>query len=159
MKCRVMIMLICLVGTAAAAGYTSTQAMFLKGENPVRSSMNDARFEDYAKMYWASYLSNPDRAPMAPMLAGQTVDVENTMTFWRNNFPFDITASSFGDGADIRSASVRPRYDFAAVYTWRYDETMPIETSSFGEGNYSTESQLEKNTRFLAQDIMKNFGL
>ncbi len=159
MKCRVMIMLVCLLGTAAAAGYTQTQVSFLMGENPVRSSMNDVRFEDYAKMYWASYISNPNRAPMAPILAGQTVDVENTMTFWRNNFPFDITTSSFGDGSALGSASVRPRYDFAAVYTWRYDETMPIEDSSFGEGNYSTASQLEKNTRFLTQEIMKNFGL
>ena len=159
MKCRVMIMLVCLVGTAAAAGYTSTQAMFLKGENPVRSSMNDARFEDYAKMYWASYLSNPDRVPMAPMLAGQTVDVENTMTFWRNNFPFDITSSSFGDGAVRGSAAVRPRYDFAAVYNWRYDETMPIEESTFRQGNHTAASQLERNTQLLTQDIMKKFGL
>lgn len=154
-----MIMLLCLVGTAAAAGYTQTQVMFLKGENSVRSSMNDARFEDYAKMYWASYLSNPDRAPMAPMLAGETVDVENTMTFWRNNFPFDITSSSFGDGAVRGSATVRPRYDFAAVYTWRYDETMPIEESTFQQGNHTASSQLERNTQLLTQDIMKKFGL
>ena len=159
MKCTAMIMLVCLMGTAAAAGYTSSQETFLLGESPVRGSMDDSRFEDYAEMYWASYISKPERAPMAPVLAGQMVDIENTMSFWRNNFPFDISKSTFGDGTARAASTTNPRYDFASIFTWRYISPMPIEESSFEEGDQTALRLVDKNREHLIQDVKKNFGL
>jgi hypothetical protein len=159
LRYAIMIMLACLVGTAAAAGYTTTQNTFLMGENPVKSSMDDSRFEDYADMYWSSYISNPDRTPMAPILAGQTVDVENTLFFWMTNFPFNVSASSFGDGTTRAPGAASPRYDFAAVNTWRYTSPMPVEDSSFKQGNQTTQNLVQKNSQFLTQEITNKFGL
>jgi len=154
-----MIMLVCLVGPAAAAGYTMTQNTFLMGENPVKSSMDDSRFEDYADMYWSSYISNPDMTPMTPILAGQAVDVENTMFFWMTNFPFNASASSFGDGATRAVGAASPRYDFAVGNTWRYSSPMPVEDSSFGQESLTNTSQVQRNRQFLTQEITNKFGL
>ena len=156
MKCTVIMMLACLVGSAAAAGYTMTQETFLLGENPVTSSMDDSRFEDYADMYWSSYISNPDITPMTPLPSGQAVDVENTLFFWMTNFPFDVSASSFGDGA---TSAVRPRYNFGVGTFWRYSSPMPVEDSSFEQESPTNTSQVQKNTQFLNQEITKKFGL
>ncbi len=159
MKCAVMIMLVCLVGSAAAAGYTTTQDTFLMGEDQVKSSMDDARFEDYADMYWSSYISNPDRTPMAPILAGPIVDVENTMFFWMTNFPFNVSTSSFGDGTTWAAGAASPRYDFAAGSTWRYSSPMPLEGSSLKQGNLTTQNLVQRNRQFLTQEITNKFSL
>ena len=155
MKCAVMMMLACLVGSAAAAGYTMTQNTFLMGENPVTSSMDDSRFEDYADMYWSSYISNPDITPTKPLLSGQAVDAENTLFFWMTNFPFNASKSSFGDGTGAAS----PRYDFAAGSTWLYDSPMPIGASSFEQESPTNTSQVQRNTQLLNQEVTKMFGL
>ncbi len=159
MKCAVMIMLACLVGSAAAAGYTTTQDAFLLGEDPVKSSMDDSRFEDYAEMYWASYISNPDKTPTAPISAGNEVDIENTLFFWMTNFPFNVSASSFGDGPGGVAGAVSPRYDFAVGNTWRYSSPIPVEDSSFTPGGLTNESRVQKNREFLTQEITREFGL
>ena len=149
-------MLACLVGSAAAAGYTMTQETFLLGENPVTSSMDDSRFEDYADMYWSSYISNPDRTPMTPIVAGPIVDVENTLFFWMTNFPFNVSESSFGDRT---TGAVSPRYNFGVGTFWRYSSPMPVEDSSFEQESPTNTSQVQKNTQFLNQEITKKFGL
>jgi len=159
LKCAVVIMLVCLVGSAAAAGYTRTQDAFLMGENPVRSSMEDSRFEDYAEMYWASYISNPDRTPMAPILAGPIVDVENTLFFWKINFPFNVSTSSFGDGATGASGVASPKFNFGIGTYWRYSSPISIEGSSFERGNVTNLNQVERNKQFLVQEIANKFGL
>jgi len=159
LKCAVMILLICFVGSAAAAGYTTTQDAFLMGENPVKSSMDDSRFEDYADMYWSSYISNPDRTPMAPIQAGPAVDIENTLFFWMVNFPFNVSTSSFGDGTTRDTGAVSPRYDFGVGNTWRYTSPMPLEDSSFMQGNLTTGNQVQNNRQFLTQEITNKFGL
>lgn len=159
MKCAVMIMLVCFVGTTAAEGYTSTQSMFLMGENPVMSSMEESRFEDYADMYWASYISNPDMTPMTPILFGQVVDAENTMAIWRINFPFNFSTSSFGDETARSAEGVSPRYDFGIGTYWRYTGPMPVEESSFEQGTPTNETQVQKNSDFLAQEILSELGL
>jgi len=159
LKCEIMIMLVCLVGSAAAAGYTTTQNTFLMGENPVVSSMDESRFEDYADMYWSSYISNPDVTPTTPLLAGQTIDVENTLFFWMTNFPFNVSASSFGDGATRAAGAASPRYDFAAGSTWLFASAMPVEDSSFGQANQTTQSLVQRNRQFLTQEINNKFGL
>jgi len=159
LKCAAMIMLVCFVGTAAAAGYTTTQDTFLMGENPVKSSMDDSRFEDYAEMYWSSYISNPDRNPMAPIQSGPIVDVENTLFFWMTNFPFNVSESSFGDGTTRAAGAASPRYDFAVGNTWLYTSPMPVEGSSFTQGNQTALNQVQKNRQFLAQEITNKFGL
>jgi hypothetical protein len=151
-----MIMLACFVGSAAAEGFTTTQNTFLMGENPVTSSMDESRFEDYADMYWSSYISNPDITPTAPKLAGQMVDVENTLFFWMTNFPFDVSASTFGDGT---AGAASPRYDFAAGSTWLYTSAMPVEGSSFKQGNETTQNLVQRNRQFLTQEINNKFGL
>ncbi len=156
MKCTVIMMLACLVGSSSAAGYTMTQETFLMGENPVTSSMDDSRFEDYADMYWSSYISNPDRTPMTPLPSGQAVDVENTMFFWMTNFPFNVSGSSFGDGA---IGAVSPRYNFGVGTFWRYSSSMPVGDSSFGQASLTNTSQVQKNTQFLNQEVTKMFGL
>ncbi len=159
MKCATMIMLVCLVGSAAAAGYTTTQDTFLMGENPVKSSMDDSRFEDYAEMYWSSYISNPDLTYVAPILTGPIVDVENTLFFWMVNFPFNVSASSFGDGTTSVAGSVSPRYDFATGNTWRYSSPMSLEGTSFMQGNQTTQNLVQRNRQFLTQEITNKFGL
>ncbi len=156
MKCAVTIMLACLVGSAVAAGYTMTQEMFLMGENPVRSSMEDSRFEDFANMYWSSYISNPDITPTRPLLSGQAVDVENRLFFWMTNFPFNVSESSFGDGA---TGAASPRYNFGVGTFWRYSSPMPVEESSFKQSSPTNASQLQRNTQFLNQEITNKFGL
>ena len=159
MKCAVMIMLACLVGTAAAEGYSSTQSLFLRGENPVVGSMDESRFEDYADMYWASYISNPDITPRAPLLPGQIVDVENTMAIWRISFPLDVYNSSFGDGAAKTAGVASPRYDFGIGTYWRYTSPMPVADSSFEQGTPTNETQVQRNTEFLSREITNKFGL
>ena len=159
MKYTVMLLLACLVGSAAATGYTMTQSTFLMGENPVTSSMEDSNFEDYADLYWSSYISNPDVTPTTTTTYGQAIDVENTLFFWMTNFPFDVSESSFGNGANQTAGTVSPRYDFAAVSTWLYDSPMPIGSSSFEQESLTNTSQVQKNTQFLNQEIVKNFGL
>lgn len=155
MKFTVMLLLACLVGSAAATGYTMTQNTFLMGENPVTSSIDDSNFEDYADMYWSSYISNPDVTPTTPLVSGQEVDVENTLFFWMTNFPFNASKSSFGDGTGAAS----PRYDFAAGSTWLYDSPMPIASSSFEQENLTNTSQVQKTSQYLNQEITKMFGL
>ena len=152
-------MLACLVGSAAAAGYTMTQDTFLMGENPVTSSMDDSRFQDYADMYWSSYISNPDRTPMTPILAGQTVDVENKLFFWMTNFPFNASESSFGDGTSGAAGVASPRYNFGIGNFWRYSSPMPVEDSSFEQASPANTSQVQRNTQFLNQEITNQFGL
>ncbi len=159
MKCAVMIMLVCLVGTVAAEGYSSTQNLFLRGENPVRSSMDESNFADYADMYWASYLSNPDTTPRAPLLPGQQVDVENTMAIWRISFPLDVSNSSFGDGGVKAAGVASPRYDFGIGTYWRYTSPMPIAESSFEQGMPTNETQLQRNTEALSREVTSEFGL
>jgi hypothetical protein len=159
LKCIVMIMLACLVGSAAAAGYTMTQDTFLMGENPVTSSMDDSRFEDYADMYWSSYISNPDRTPMKPIVAGPIVDVENTMFFWMTKFPFNVSESSFGDRTIGSGGVASPRFNFGVGTFWRYSSPMPVEGSSFGQASPTNTSQVQKNTHFLNQEIINKFGL
>jgi hypothetical protein len=159
LKCAAMIMLVCLVGPAAAAGYTMTQNTFLMGENPVKNTMDDSRFEDYADLYWSSYISNPDMTPMTPILAGSMVDIENTMFFWMTNFPFNVSASSFGDGTTGAAEAVSPRYNFGIGTYWRYSSPMPVEGSTFTQGSLTNTSQVQKNRQFLAQEITNKFGL
>jgi len=159
LKCEITIMLVCLVGSAAAAGYTTTQSAFLMGENPVVGSMDESRFEDYADMYWSSYISNPRVTQTTPLLARQMIDVENTLFFWMTNFPFNVSASSFGDGATRTVGAVSPRYDFAAGSTWFYTSAMPVEDSSFGQANQTTQSPVQRNRQFLTQEINNKFGL
>ncbi|HNR57887.1 MAG TPA: hypothetical protein PLN41_00590 [Methanothrix sp.] len=159
MKCAVMIMLACLVGVAAGEGYTTTQNIFLMGGNPVRTSMEESRFPDYADMYWASYLSNPDSSPMTPVYSGLIVDIENTMAIWRINFPFNISSSSFGDGTEKSAEAVSPRYDFGIGTYWRYTGPMPVDESSFDRGSPANLTQVQRNTQFLSQEITRKFGL
>jgi hypothetical protein len=154
-----MIMLACLVGSAAAVGYTMTQETFLMGENPVKSSMEDSWFEDYADMYWSSYISNPDRSPMTPIVAGPIVDVENTMFFWMTNFPFNVSESSFGDRTNSAAGVASPRFNFGVGTFWRYSYPMPVGDSSFGQPSATNTSQVQRNTQLLNQEITNKFGL
>jgi len=159
LKCAVMILLVCLVGTVAAEGYSSSQNLFLRGENPVKTSMEESRFEDYADLYWASYISNPDVTPRAPLLPGQAVDVENTMAIWSINFPLDVSNSSFGDGDEQAAGAAYPRYDFGIGTFWRYTAPMPIGESTFERGRPANGTQLQKNTEALSREVMDGFGL
>lgn len=159
MKFTVMLLLACLVGSAAATGYTMTQNTFLMGENPVTSSMDDSNFEDYADLYWSSYISNPDVTPTTPLISGQEVDIENTLFFWMTNFPFNASKSSFGSGNYSAAGTASPRYDFAAVSTWLYDSPMPIDSSSFEQETLTNTSQVQKNSQYLNQEVTKMFGL
>jgi len=159
LKCAVMIMLACLSGIASGDGYTTTQSVFLMGDTSVMTWTGESRFSDYADLYWASYVSNPDRSPLAPALFGQTVDVENTMGIWRMNFPFNISASSFGDGTMQSAAAVSPRYDFGIGTYWRYSKPMPIEGSTFGQGTATNMTAVQRNTESISQEITNKFGL
>jgi len=149
-KFAVMLLLICLIGCAAAqGGYTQTQKLFMIGSDPTEISMTDFAFGQYVDAYWSSYIENQTDISVDQGRFGYPKDVKITMSAWMANFPFDVPSSSFGDAG----VSGEPSRDAMA----RYD-------IGVGRGKlpvvslHSEDGSVENNSQFLEQQIKTLFG-
>lgn len=150
MKFAVMLLLICLVGCAAAqGGYTQSQKLFMIGSDPAEISMTDFAFGQYVDAYWSSYIENQTNVSTDPGQFGYPTDVKITMSVWMANFPFDVPSSSFGDAG----VSGEPSRDAMAKYDIGVGRGKLAVVSL-----HSEDGSVENNSQFLEQQIKALFG-
>ncbi|MHC1631055.1 MAG: hypothetical protein ACXQT4_01990 [Methanotrichaceae archaeon] len=188
MKCAAMLLLICLVGCAAADGYTTSQGLFLRGTDPVEMSMDESPFEQYVETYWSSYIDNPANVPAGPIQTGPSFGVDNaTKSLWMATFPFDVPASSFGKTVqtnysvdindtmylwvisfpfDVPASSLGnenapkvPESIFGIDKSWLYTTPFLTNSSSLITSRHVSTVSVQKNHQFLEQEIKGSFGL